>query len=102
MASMARSAGRSDRTSASGLAGMSNRSSSATVRRFWARHWILPNPVFSNPWPMARFSATDRSGNTAGFWCTKCRPRARAPAGVVWSAGISVPLTSMVPPGSAV
>ena len=69
---------------------MSKRSSSAAVRRRWARQRMLPKPVVSKPLPMARFSATDRSGNTAGFWCTKCRPSARAPAGVVWSARISV------------
>ena len=101
MASIARSAGRRERTSASGLAGMSKRSSRATVRFRWARQRMVPNDDFSKPWPMARFSATERSGKTAGFWWTKCRPRARAAAGVVWSARISSPSTMIVPPASA-
>ena len=50
---------------------------------------------------MTMFSATERAGNTAGFWCTKCRPRALALAGVVWSADKVVSPTVIVPPGSA-
>jgi hypothetical protein len=101
MATMALSAGRRERTSSSGRAAMSNRSRRAAVRLRWARQRMLPKPVVSKPLPMARFSVTDRSGKTAGFWCTKCRPTARAAAGVVWSARISPPSTVMVPPGSA-
>ncbi len=49
---------------------------------------------------MAMLSATDRAGNTAAFWCTKCRPWALAELGVVWLLAVVVPATSMVPPGS--
>ncbi len=49
---------------------------------------------------MAMLSATDKAGNTAAFWCTKCRPRALAEPGVVWSLAVVVPPTSIVPPGS--
>ncbi len=62
--------------------------------------WIDPPGRVSNPLPMARFSATDSAGNTAAFWCTKCRPSALAFSGVVWSERIDVSPTTIVPPGS--
>ena len=57
-------------------AGPGSRSArAARVRCRMARHWMVPQGPVWKPWPMARFSATVRSGNTAGFWCTKCSPR---------------------------
>ncbi len=65
---------------------MSKRSSSACVRCRMARHLMVPIGPVSKPLPMARFSATDSAGNTAGFWWTNRRPMSRASSGLVRSA----------------